>query len=198
MIHYVKVHPIIDLLFNKRLRLAKFFNQIYTPPVRMEFYLGTKESVTESANFSKENRQKHNYFQCGCQLALVNHFSGCRCNIFDRVICTQHHEFHCGKISTGACKEVRKSNELYWLIEASKELGVSVDELERRNLPENKLHTAILSITDEIDNANRHKFLREHPGWQGFGSPPNYNRDKPKAWKCRRLNDFIYASCLNY
>ena len=25
----------------------------------------------------------------------------------------------------------------------------------------------------EISRANQHKFLREHPGWQGFGSPPN-------------------------
>ena len=155
-------------------------DQIYIPPSAMEFYIGSKASVTKSAIFSEESRLKHKYFQCGCRLALTNHFKDCRCNIFDWVICLQHHEFHCGVISTGGCKEVRKPNNLYWQTEASKELGVPIHELWRRNLPDNKLYTAISSISDEIGNANQQKFLREHPGWQRFGSPPNYPRRKPR------------------
>lgn len=70
-------------------------------------------------------------------------------------------------------QQVRQESDQYWMLEASKELDVSVHELKRRNLPENKLYVAISSdeITDEISNANVHKFLREHPGWEGFGPP---------------------------
>ena len=54
----------------------------------------------------------------------------------------------------------------------SLELGLSIEELHRRNSPENCLWD-ICNIGMEISRANQHKFLREHPGWQGFGSPPN-------------------------
>ena len=70
------------------------------------------------------------------------------------------------------CRNVINASDEYWMLEASKELGVSVSEMIERNRPENNLYSmGIASVTDEISKAYTRKFLREHPNWQGFGSP---------------------------
>ena len=121
--------------------------------------------------------------ECKCVVALQNHLSNsCRCNIFKGMICNVHHTLRCIKLYSENRHATREHSDAFWLMEASKELNVSVEELKERNLPENRLYVAISSVQDEINNANIHKFLREHPGWKGFGSPPTANmcRKQPK------------------
>ena len=166
----------------------------------MEFYFGTIESVQQGSLYSHNAREKHRQYRCECVVMLVNHHGHCQCNIFDQTICLTHHDFYCDELFTNNCTDVRTANEDHWVLEASKELSVSVAELRRRNLPENNLYSSICSITDEISKANTHKFLREHPGWQGFGSPSQAEDHKSVSWDSRRKypsNDFISPIFLN-
>ena len=55
----------------------------------------------------------------------------------------------------------------FWLGQASLEMGVSIEEMIRRNSTENSLWE-ICDIGMEISRANQHKFLQEHPGWRGL------------------------------
>ena len=119
--------------------------------------------------------------ECECEVQLKNHQTGCLCNIFDATICSVHHASRCcrdhstfydGELSTMNCRSVLRESDQYWMSEASKELEVSISKMIERNRSENNLYSwGITSLTDEISRACNHKFLREHPGWQGFGSP---------------------------
>ena len=139
----------------------------------MEHYIGSKE-FKETQDREMTNGKMPHGNQCECRLLLANHMTGCECNIFDGVICSLHHEFMMAEDGLCAinCAGVRQSCQDYWLEQASLELGLSVEELHRRNSPENCLWE-ICDIGMEISRANQQKFLREHPGWQGFGSPPD-------------------------
>ena len=167
----------------------------------MEFYLGSAESVCQSTIFTSQEHLKHQHLSCNCTIKLANHHSGWCCNIFDCVVCLLHHEFYDGQLSTDNCSSVRQLTEEHWLLEASKELGIPVKKLRERNLPENNLYNSICSVTDEISRANVHKYLREHPNWQGFGSPNDHAdliKEQKLSWKLRSLNGFIPPNFLNY
>ena len=132
------------------------------------------EFKKSSQDSEMSNGQMPHGNECGCTLLLTNHLTGCQCSIFNGVICSLHHTFFMeeGGLCAINCGAIKKSCQEYWLTQASLEMGVPVEEMRRRNSPQHSLWE-ICDIGMEISRANQHKFLREHPGWQGFDSPAN-------------------------
>ena len=138
-------------------------------------------NIFERRLCSKHHTVTVGFEECECEVELKNHRTGCLCNIFDASICSDHHTSHCchdhssfydGELFSMNCRSVLRESDEYWMSEASKELGVSISKMIERNKPDSNLYSwGVSSVTDEISKAHHHKFLREHPGWQGFGSP---------------------------
>ena len=79
----------------------------------MELFLGSEESNNRYSQYTEDSRLRHHLHQCECEILLANHFSGCICNIFNRTLCSFHHTFQDGELSTMNCHSVRRLSDEY-------------------------------------------------------------------------------------